>query len=206
MSALATGDDALGPRAASLLARVRWPGKPGDAAPIAPLTAEEQQRFDAGREVYRNICQACHQPDGRGQDRLAPSLIGSALALAPADIPARILLNGKEGAIGLMPPIGSTLTDEQIASVLTYVRREWGQTGTPVDPTTIKAVRELTAGRTRPWTNDELTELAAKGRAAIRAPGVREVLIGARVIQAPAARARRGVAARERVGVGPREH
>jgi len=105
-----------------------------------------------------------------------------------------------------MPPIGSTLTDEQIASVLTYVRREWGQIGTPVDPTTIKAVRELTAGRTRPWTNDELTELAAKGRAANSAARVRGVLIGARGIQAPAARARRGVAARERVGVGPREH
>ncbi len=181
LSALATGDDALGPRAASLLERVRWPGKPGEAAPIAPLTAEEQQRFDAGREVYRNICQACHQADGRGQDRVAPSLIDSPLSLAPADIPARILLNGKEGAIGLMPPIGSTLTDEQIASVLTYVRREWGQIGTPVDPTTIKAVRELTAGRTRPWTNDELTELAAKGRAANSAPRVRGVLIGARV-------------------------
>ena len=72
-SALARRSDGdLGPRAADVLARVEWPGKPGAAAPIAPLTPEEQQRFDAGREVYRNICQACHQPDGRGQDRVAP--------------------------------------------------------------------------------------------------------------------------------------
>ena len=48
-----------------------------------PLTAEEQQRFEAGREIYKNMCQACHQPDGRGQERLARSLIGSVLALAP---------------------------------------------------------------------------------------------------------------------------
>jgi len=159
----ARGDD-LSWRATSVLARVGWPGKPGEVAPIPPLTAHEQQRFDAGREVYQNICQACHQPDGRGQDKLAPSLIGSALTLAPAEIPARILLNGMEGAIGLMPPIGSALSDEQIAGVLTYVRREWGQPGAPVDPATVKAVRALTASRTRPWTDDELFSLAAAGR------------------------------------------
>ena len=91
---------------------------------------------------------------------MAPSLVGSTLALASPDIPARILLNGKEGPIGLMPPIGSVLSDEQIAGVLTYIRREWGQPGSAVDPATIKSVRELTAGRTRPWTNDELLALA----------------------------------------------
>ena len=29
-----------------------------------------------------------------------------------------------------MPPVGLTLTDDQIAGVLTYIRREWGQDGT----------------------------------------------------------------------------
>jgi mono/diheme cytochrome c family protein len=157
---LSIGTDDLAPRAASVLARVEWPGKPGSSAPVAPLTAEEQQRFDAGRDVYKNICQTCHQPDGRGQEKVAPSLIGSALALAAPDIPARILLNGKDGTVGLMPPVGSVLTDDQIAAVLTYVRREWGQTGSAVDPATVKSVRELTAGRTRPWTNEELLALA----------------------------------------------
>jgi mono/diheme cytochrome c family protein/glucose/arabinose dehydrogenase len=152
--------DDLGTRTARVLARVEWPGKPGASAAIAPLTAEEQRRFDAGRDVYRNICQACHQPDGRGQDRVAPSLVGSTLALASPDIPARILLNGKEGPIGLMPPVGSVLSDDQIAGVLTYVRREWGQPGSAVDPAAVKSVREQTAGRTRPWTNDELLALA----------------------------------------------
>ncbi len=149
------GDD-LGTRAAAVLARVGWPGKPGAAPPVPPLTPDEQQRFAAGQEVYRNICQACHQPDGRGQDRVAPTLIGSPLALAPPEIAARILLNGKEGPVGLMPPVGSVLTDDQIAGVLTYVRREWGQSGSPVDPATVKTVRALTADRTRPWKHDEL--------------------------------------------------
>ena len=163
-SALAATTTDLGPRASAILARIEWPGKPGASAPLPPLTPEEQQRFNAGREVYRNICQACHQPDGRGQDKVAPSLVGSPLALATPDIPARILMNGKEGPVGLMPPVGSTLTDEQIAGVLTYIRREWGQDGTPVDVATVKQVRAMTADRTRPWKHDELMSLVNAGR------------------------------------------
>jgi mono/diheme cytochrome c family protein len=79
--------------------------------------------------------------------------------LGPSEIPVRILINGKEGPVGLMPPLGAVLNDEQIASVLTYIRREWGQTGDAVDPETVKQVRPLTADRTRPWTNDELARI-----------------------------------------------
>ena len=155
-TAFASAPGDLQTRATNLLARIDWPGKPGAANPVTPLTAAEQQRFDAGRDVYRNVCQSCHQPDGRGLERVAPPLVGSVLALAPAEITSRILLNGKQGPVGLMPPIGSTLDDEQIASVLTYIRREWGQTGDPVDAATVKATRVETASRTRPWTHDEL--------------------------------------------------
>ena len=123
---VAEGGD-LGKRAAAVLERVGWPGKPGMAADTAaPLTGAEQQRFDAGQVVYKTVCEACHQPDGRGREKLAPSLVGSELALAAPGIPARILLNGKEGSVGLMPPLGAGMTDEQIADVLTYVRRAVG--------------------------------------------------------------------------------
>ena len=162
LSKLAAGGDEIATRTKLLLERIGWPGKPGEAEPMPPLTVEEQKRYEAGQEVYRNICQGCHQPDGRGQEKLAPSLVGSALALAPAEITTRVLLNGKEGSIGLMPPIGSTITDEQIAGVLTYVRREWGQTGTPVDPATVAGVRAATKDRTRPWTDAELSALMPK--------------------------------------------
>jgi putative membrane-bound dehydrogenase-like protein len=160
-TAFASQSGELNTRASKLLARVSWPGKPGETGAVRPLTTEEQARFNAGREIYRNVCQACHQPDGRGQDKVAPSLVGSAMALAAAEIPARILLNGKEGAIGLMPPIGSAFSDEQLASVLTYIRREWSQTGTPVDSRAVTSVRAATGGRTRPWTDAELMQLDA---------------------------------------------
>jgi mono/diheme cytochrome c family protein len=154
--ALASSNAELAARVEAVLGPVSWPAKSGDAAPLVPLSANEQRRFDAGREIYRNLCQACHQPDGRGQDRIAPSLVGSALALAPPAIPVRILLHGKEGRTGLMPPIGASITDAQVASVLTYIRREWGQTGGPVDEEAVRGVRSRTADRSRPWTDAEL--------------------------------------------------
>jgi mono/diheme cytochrome c family protein/glucose/arabinose dehydrogenase len=156
LATVAASNGPFAERAASLLRRIEWPGKPGVAAPVAPLTGADLRRFEAGENIYKSTCQACHQIDGRGQDRTAASLIGSPLALASPDVPIRILLNGKEGTIGLMPPLGQTMSDDEIASVLTYIRREWGQTGAPVDPATVKDVRARNAERKRPWTNDEL--------------------------------------------------
>jgi mono/diheme cytochrome c family protein len=146
----------LGSRASAVLDRLTWPGKAGAAPPTAPLTADEQQRFAAGREVYQTLCSACHQPDGRGREHLAPPLVGSDFALGPAETAVRIVLNGKEGSTGLMPPLGAALSDDQIAAALTYVRREWGHTASTVTPTTVKDVRAQSADRTRPWTEAEL--------------------------------------------------
>lgn len=142
-------------RLSAVLARIEWPGKPG-VQTVAPLTAAEQERFDAGKEVYDGLCQACHQPDGRGMEKVAPPLVGSAIVNGSADAAVRVLLHGKEGSVGLMPPLGATLSDDQIAASLTYVRRSWGNSGSPIDPAAVAKIREATASRTRPWTNDEL--------------------------------------------------
>ena len=155
------GDD-IRQRVAALLTRIEWPGKDGLAAPAAALSGPEQQRFAAGKQIYENICQACHQANGRGLEKLAPGLVGSALALGPAAVTVRILLNGKEGPAGLMPPLGAAFDDEQVAAVLTYIRREWDQTGSPIDAATVKEIRALTAGRTRPWTAEELARIGGQ--------------------------------------------
>jgi mono/diheme cytochrome c family protein/glucose/arabinose dehydrogenase len=157
--ALAATDTDLGRRATALLTRMEWPGKPSTTPTAAPLSADEEKRFAAGREVYQSLCVACHQPNGRGLENVAPSLIGSDFALGPAGVPIRIVLNGKEGPIGLMPPLGSVLSDDQIAAALTFIRREWGHTASPVDPATVKEVRSATAGRARPWSVDELSAM-----------------------------------------------
>jgi mono/diheme cytochrome c family protein len=126
---------------------------------VAPLTAVEQQRYEAGHTIYGNLCRACHQEDGRGEDRVAPTLVGSELALGDVGRPVRILVHGKEGTVGLMPPLGQAFNDDQIAQVLTYIRRAWGNTGDAVVPSAVRDIRAATTGRTRPWTNEELAAL-----------------------------------------------
>ena len=133
---------------------------PFKAVGAAAATArDEQQLFAAGKEIYGALCAVCHQPDGRGRDKVAPALAGSELALAPAAIPVRIMLHGKRGPANVMPALGTLLSDDQIAAVLTYIRREWGQTGSAVDAATVKEIRALTTGRARPWTAEELSQV-----------------------------------------------
>ena len=165
-SALAKGSSDLSTRATVLLARMNWPGKaPAAGAPafLAPLTPEQQRIYDTGQTLFNSLCMACHGEDGKGREQ-GPALIGSQFALGPPQVPIRILLQGKEGTVGLMPPLGATLTDEQIAGALTYIRRQWGNAAESVDPSTVKDVRAATTGRTRPWTNDELLAIGGAGR------------------------------------------
>jgi mono/diheme cytochrome c family protein len=156
--ALAAATTDAGAMAKRVLAKLDWPGKPVPVVEVAPLTAEQQKRYDAGAELYKGICSGCHQPDGRGKEKLAANLVDSAYVKGDATTPIRILLGGKEGPIGLMPPLGGALNDEQIASVLTYIRREWGHTAPPVGPEDVLEVRGLTKTRTKPWTDAELQQ------------------------------------------------
>ena len=55
-----------------------------------------------------------------------------------------------------MPAFGGALDDQQISSILTYLRREWGHTASPVDPELVKAIRATTAGHTDAWSPEEL--------------------------------------------------
>jgi mono/diheme cytochrome c family protein len=57
-----------------------------------------------------------------------------------------------------MPPLAA-LEDAELASVLTYVRRAWGNSASPVAPDAVREVRGLTKPRTRPWTGEELRAL-----------------------------------------------
>jgi mono/diheme cytochrome c family protein len=128
-----------------------------DAGAGKPLTAEEQQRFTAGQQVFQNLCIACHGANGKGQPGLGPALAGSKWVTGRAGLTARIILNGKEGE-KMMPPL-SMLTDDQVASVLTFVRRSWGNNASAVTTALVREVRGASTGRTRPWTEAELSKL-----------------------------------------------
>ena len=121
------------------------------------MTAEEQRLYGTGQTLFNSLCMACHGDDGRGREKLGPSLVGSQFALAPPVVPIRILLQGKEGTVGLMPPLGATLTDEQIAGALTFVRRQWGNAaGGGRSEHGEGSPRGNRRAAPVPWTNDEL--------------------------------------------------
>jgi mono/diheme cytochrome c family protein len=130
---------------------------------------------DPGEAAFQTVCAACHQMDGKGLAGTFPPLAGSHWVNDDAETPIRIVLAGISGPIevegakyaSIMPP-PPNMDDAKIAAVLTYVRKSFGNKGSEVTKDQVAAVRASLAGRTTPWTAEELTALrpAAGGAAA----------------------------------------
>jgi putative membrane-bound dehydrogenase-like protein len=157
----------LGEKIATLEQIIVWPGKPGYTEPVVtPLTKEEQERFEAGKATFLIVCAACHQPHGLGQEGLAPPLVDSPWVTGSEQRLVRIILQGLRGPINVngktvsleMPPL-AVLDDDQIASLMTYVRREWNHNASPVAPAFVAKVREETSGREEPWSEADLLKI-----------------------------------------------
>lgn len=156
---------------ASVEARLAWPGKPGAPPPpvIKPLTEAQTALFEKGKTIYATLCAACHQPHGFGLDGLAPPLVDSEWVLGKPDILARIVMHGLAGPVKVsgrtynlaMPPLPQ-LTDEDVAGVLTYLRREWEHNGSAVETKFVSDIREKEKGRVMMWTEAELKDLGKK--------------------------------------------
>ncbi|WP_256737462.1 c-type cytochrome [Pseudomonas sp. dw_358] len=98
-----------------------------------PLTATEQT-MKQGANVYSANCSACHNSDGKGINQLAAGLGNNpAVQAVNAQSLMTTVLNGGRGAVthdnptsGAMPSFAWKLSDQQVASVLTYIRNSWG--------------------------------------------------------------------------------
>jgi mono/diheme cytochrome c family protein len=77
----------------------------------------------SGEALYKAICQGCHMPDANGATGAGtyPALAGNA-KLGNAGYPLFVVIRGQKA----MPPFGGTLSDEQIAAVVNYVRSHFG--------------------------------------------------------------------------------
>jgi mono/diheme cytochrome c family protein len=126
--------------------------------------------------TYQMICITCHQAEGQGIPGAFPPLAGSSWLLGDPETPIRIVLLGLSGQIevkgtkfnAVMPPPPG-LTDDKIAEAITYARSHFGNTASTVDAATVKHVRDSLAGRTQPWSSDELSALRSGGGAAATA-------------------------------------
>ncbi len=93
-----------------------------------------------GEKVYAANCVACHQANGAGVPGAFPALAGSAMVNGPQDGQIGILLNGKNA----MPAWKATLSDTEIAAVITYTRNSWGNKAEDniVQPAEVLAARK----------------------------------------------------------------
>ncbi|HEX3719296.1 MAG TPA: c-type cytochrome [Verrucomicrobiae bacterium] len=145
-----------------------WPGQPGYVPPpfVPALTADEQRRYDLGHKLFNATCAACHQPTGFGAPGVAPPLRDSEWVLGSKERLARIVLQGVQGPIKAAGvsfdstmPSWASFNDEQLAGILTYIRRDWEQGATAINPESVKAVRQATANRDSAWTEAELSKM-----------------------------------------------
>ncbi len=153
-------------RMATATSFLKFGAPPPPAKPATPLTEDEQKLFAQGKVLYAQTCGVCHQLTGLGEEGKAPPLLDSPFLLGKPDRIVRIVMHGVTGKITVhgrtydmeMPPLKG-FTDEQIAAILTYARREWEHTGDPIDAATVKRIREETKNREAAWTEKELLQI-----------------------------------------------
>ena len=130
-----------------------WGGPEGSTD---PRVEQQQSLFKEGEENYFSSCASCHLASGDGMRK---SLVDSKWVLGPQDALVSIVLHGKKADGEMMPPFAAVFNDQEIASILTYIRRHWGNQAPSVKTETVTRIRKATADRGKPWSEEELAAL-----------------------------------------------
>lgn len=105
------------------------------------------ERMVQGKNLFETNCAACHQQNGQGVPNVFPPLANSDYLMARKDKGIGIVLQGLTGKItvngveydGVMPQM--QLNNDEVASILTYVRNTWGNDGDLVTAEEVDKVR-----------------------------------------------------------------
>lgn len=133
------------------------------------LEGAAKDLFVKGEEIYNRegYCVTCHQPDGLGLSASQfPPLAGQEWVTGSQERLIKLVLKGLMGPLQLedksypgqvpMTPFGGMLNDEEIASVLTFVRNTFGNKADPILPESVKEVREAIKDKEGFYSPDEL--------------------------------------------------
>ncbi|MEX1117011.1 MAG: cytochrome c [Akkermansiaceae bacterium] len=139
-----------------------------------PLSASADEaalakQVEAGKMSYM-MCAACHGMDGKGvaagPSLMAPTLVGSKVALGDPAVMALVIINGiqKEGTeyLGMMASLGAALDDQKLADVMTYVRNSFDNKAAAVTAEDAKKYREQWKDTVGPVSRAKIAELSAK--------------------------------------------
>lgn len=121
------------------------------------LEGTSKKLFDNGEQIYNRegFCVTCHQPDGNGLSASQfPPLAKSPWVTGNEERLIKLTLHGLMGPMDLMgksypgqvpmTPFGGMLNDQEVASVLTFVRNAFGNKAAVITPEMVKKVREST--------------------------------------------------------------
>lgn len=129
------------------------------------LTTSLLSAAHPGKAPYELYCGACHAPDGKGiNNGQFPPLAGSEWVDDKSERMIEIVLHGMEGPIEVagknynlvMPPHKESLTDKQIADIISYVRSSWGHELGPVTEKQVVAMRKATSKKDGMWKSKQL--------------------------------------------------
>jgi nitrite reductase (NO-forming) len=119
---------------------------PGDS-PEALVAASIEDRIKFGKQIYSQTCFACHQAEGQGIPSAFPPLANSDYLNEDVDRAIEIVLKGKSGEITVNGEVynsvmtAQTLTDEEVANVMTFIYNSWGNNATEVTPAMVAKVK-----------------------------------------------------------------
>ncbi len=114
---------------------------------------QQAAQADPGARVYLVHCAGCHQRDGQGLSGGQVALPGSATVQGDAEaLTAWIMFGTPPPTLApttsrVVMPQFSWLSDEQLAAVITYVRREFGNGAAAVTTEQVAALRAAHAAR-----------------------------------------------------------
>ncbi len=120
---------------------------PGEA-PAIPTATSAAERVKLGKQIYSQTCFACHQGEGQGIPGVFPPLANSDYLNADVDRAIDIVLHGKTGEITVNGEkynsvmTAQTLSDEEVANVLTFIYNNWGNNKTEVTPQMVAKVKK----------------------------------------------------------------
>ncbi|SMO69883.1 PQQ-dependent sugar dehydrogenase [Fodinibius sediminis] len=110
----------------------------------------QKEKIAGGEQVYRTYCASCHQQNGEGTDRYPP-LAGTDWVTGDKERLIGVILNGLEGSIEVngqmynnVMPQHSFLSDDEVAQVLTYIRKSFGNNARAVSVEEVKKIRSST--------------------------------------------------------------
>src|SRR5690554_709858 len=133
-------------------------------------SAEERELFNQGKTVFDSYCATCHGVKGLGTpiggsggELLAPAFSGSPRIQGHPEYAVKTLLHGLTGAIedkeyeGVMIAMDEN-DDQYLASVISYIRNDFGNQGSFVTPEYVAQIRQETSSRTSNYSYDELIQ------------------------------------------------